>query len=79
MTSSCLSPFRWREFPRPSIFAGDTYFCGNKTNGKTQSQVSSESVDRTTARTGRNPGSIMGLSDRGNRHIEQAQYARGRK
>lgn len=74
MTSS-LSPFRWKENPRPSIFAGDSNFTGNK-KGKTQSQVASEVVDRVTAQTGRNPGSIRGISSKGNLRIEESENAR---
>jgi hypothetical protein len=79
MTVSCLSPFRWAEFPRPSIFATDKAFTGNALNGKTQSQVSSETVTRLTEESGRSPGSISGLSDRGDALIEQSNYRRGRK
>lgn len=77
MTNS-LSPFRWKEYPRESIFAADSHFRGNK-KGKTQSQTATEVVERVTADTGRNPGSIRRLSAKGDGLIEQSEYMRKRK
>jgi hypothetical protein len=79
MTTSSLSPFRFAEYPQPSIFANDPKFCGNRKNGKTQSQVSSETVARLTEESGRSPGSIPGISAKGDALIEQSNYRRGRK
>jgi hypothetical protein len=74
-----MSPFKWQEHPRPSIFATDRTFVGNKKDGKTQSQVSSETVARLTEQSGRSPGSIPGISAKGDLLIEQSNYRRGRK
>lgn len=60
MGTSSLSPFRWQEDPRQSIFAGDPHFAALK-SGKSFSQTGSESVARRTRETGRNPGTIPAL------------------
>jgi hypothetical protein len=78
MTASRMSAFYWNT-GEPSIFMADRAFTGNALNGKTASQVSSEVVARLTLETGKNPGSIPGLSDRGDALIEQSNYRRGRK
>lgn len=72
-----MSPFHWNRDPRPSIFATDSAFLANK-SGKTQSQTSSEAVSRHIKATGRSPGSIRGLSDRGNLLIEEGENSRNR-
>lgn len=74
--SSSQSAFNWRNNPRPSIFATDPTFCGTKKTGKTMSQVSSESVEKVTKRTGKNPGSIYHLSTKGNALIEESNHKR---
>jgi hypothetical protein len=71
-----MNAFRWREDPRPSIFARDTHFTGNRSSGKTQSQTSSEAVQRFTKATGRSPGSIRGISSKGNLLIEEGENRR---
>jgi hypothetical protein len=43
--TSALSPFRWTEFPQPSVFAGDPAFAANK-HGKSASETA---VASTTA------------------------------
>jgi len=48
-------PFRWKETPRPSIFAADPAFKAKL------SQISTENVDRQRAE-GKSPGSIRGIS-----------------
>jgi hypothetical protein len=78
MTSS-LSAFRWREFPRPSIFASDVRFTAGAKSGKAMTQIASQSVVKITARTGKNPGSIKGLSGKGDKLIEQAEHDRRRR
>jgi hypothetical protein len=55
------SPFLWRG--EPSSFT-ETAFTGYRTTGKTKSQTMAEVVERKTAATGRNPGTIQGLSDK---------------
>jgi hypothetical protein len=78
MTASRMSAFYWNT-GESTVFAQDSRFTGNRKNGKTASQVSSETVARLTEETGKNPGSIAGLSDRGDALIEQSNYRRGRK
>jgi len=70
------NPFLYASHPRDSIFMSDTKFTGCKKNGKTASQVSAASVEAITARTGRNPGSIRGISHRGNLRIEESENKR---
>ena len=55
---SLHNPFEWAKNPRPSIFLGQPGF---PPDGKTRSQQASEAVDRRTAATGRNPGTVAGL------------------
>jgi hypothetical protein len=55
MSANC--PFHFAENPRPSIFAGDSKFSAYS-NGKTRSQVMSETTDRITRATGKNPGTL---------------------
>lgn len=61
---SLHNPFEWAKNPRPSIFAGDAAFIA-RSNGLTHSQtssvVSSATVEKVTAKTGRNPGTVHGL------------------
>jgi hypothetical protein len=59
-----MSPFLWRQYPRDSIFAGDTAFTVNavgKTRSETSSTAASQAVKKRLEETGRNPGSIEGL------------------
>jgi hypothetical protein len=74
----CTSPFRWAEYPRPSIFASDTTFTGSKRTGKTASQTSTEAADRYVQRTGRSAGSIPGISTKGDLLIEESNHRRAR-
>jgi hypothetical protein len=77
--TSCLSPFRWRDFPRPSIFATDSTFTTGARMGKTLSHTSSEAVSRHIERTGRSPGTLMGISPNADRQAEeQRPYRRKR-
>ena len=71
MTCTCSihSAFRWKDNPRPSIFCGDGAFAA-RADGKTASQSASESVDRITRETGRNPGSVFGISAHADRLTE---------
>ncbi len=61
---SLHNPFQWAKNPRPSIFTSDTAFVA-RANGLTHSQtssvVSSATVEKVTAKTGRNPGTVHGL------------------
>lgn len=72
MTSKC--PFHWQENPRPSIFARDPRFTPTVL-GITHSEVSSVSatrnIDRTTKRTGINPGTITGISEKADARMRQ--------
>jgi hypothetical protein len=70
------SAFNWRNNPRPSIFSSDSRFTAGAKSGKAMTQIASESVVKITAKTGRNPGSIRGLSEKGNRLIEQTALKR---
>jgi hypothetical protein len=65
------SAFNWRNNPRPSIFSSDSRFTAGAKSGKAMTQIASESVVKITARTGRNPGTIKGLSDVADKLIEQ--------
>jgi len=62
MTCNCnpLSPFLWKQHPRPSIFADDPLFKA-KQSGKTASQISTEVVKRKRDE-GIEIGTIYGLN-----------------
>lgn len=62
MTCTCnpLSPFLWKQHPRPSIFADDPLFKA-KQSGKTASQISTEVVKRKRDE-GIEIGTIYGLN-----------------
>lgn len=62
MTCNCspLSPFLWKQHPRPSIFADDALFKA-KQSGKTASQISTEVVKRKRDE-GIEIGTIYGLN-----------------
>jgi hypothetical protein len=57
---STHTSFTWND-GEPSIFATDRTARGVK-GGKSYTQVASEAVARKTKRTGKNPGTIAGLS-----------------
>lgn len=76
MTVSILSPFRWRETPRESIFMADPRFYKGARTGKSMNQLQSESVDRITASTGINPGTIHGISAKADAQAERSAYRR---
>lgn len=76
MSANC--PFHWHENPRPSVFATDSKFVGYST-GKTASQTMSEATDRKTAATGRNPGTVYGMSTKADKRAEQTELARRAK
>lgn len=78
MTNS-LSPFRWAEYPRDSIFVADGKFSKNAHNGKTLSQVRTEQVEIYAKKHGKSMGSIRGMSAKGDLHIEESEHRRGRK
>lgn len=61
-TCSCRSPFRFREFPRPSIFGTDSAFCPVGKQGLSMSHIQSATTARITRETGRSPGTVHGLS-----------------
>jgi hypothetical protein len=73
-----MSAFYWNT-GEPTQFSLDKHFTGTAKDGRTRSQVSAEAVERITQATGRNPGSISGLSAVGDALIEQSNYRRGRK
>lgn len=73
---SIFSPFRWREHQRPSIFLEDGPFTIGAKTGKTMSIIQSETVERITRETGRNPGSIRKISKAGDARIEEAEAKR---
>jgi hypothetical protein len=54
---SLNNPFAWKSNPRDSIFATDPKFAAYR-NGKSRSQVMSETTDRITRETGKNPGTL---------------------
>lgn len=63
--SPSTSPFRWAEYPRASIFATDRAFVPTVT-GATHQQNSSQAAQRyitaEVKRTGRNPGTLTGIT-----------------
>lgn len=77
--SSILSPFRWKETPRPSIFAGDTKFTGLGRGAKTQSQISSEAADAYQRKHGRSLGTVHGISEAADKGTAERSFARRRK
>lgn len=81
MTCRCCinSAFRWAEHRRDSLFVSDPTFTVGAKAGKTMSVVSSEAARKYERQTGRSLGSIRGLSDRGDRHIEQSEYVRRKR
>jgi hypothetical protein len=78
-TCNCLSPFKWASYPRDSIFMGSSLFYKGASSGTTMSALQTAAVERYAARTGRSAGSIHGISDRGDAHIEQSNYRRARR
>lgn len=81
MTCRCNfhSPFHWRDFPRASIFMQDSAFYKGAITSQTMSQIASASVERYTERTGRNPGSIFGISAHADRLTEAAIHERQKR
>lgn len=67
---SCLCPFHFSEYPRPSIFHGDPAFRANK-NGHSRSEQQAATVERMTRENGRSPGTISGLSPVGDARLAQ--------
>jgi len=68
------SPFAWRN--TPATITKDRHY-NVSPSGKSNSQTASEAVTRKTIRTGRSPGSINGLSRRGDDHIISQPPHRG--
>ena len=75
MTSS-LSPFRYAEFPRPSIFLSDPAFYRAASTGRRVNDIQSAAVARYEKATGRSCGSIPGISAKGNLLIEEGNHRR---
>lgn len=73
---SALSAFHWASDPRPSIFLADQAVTKGASTGLTMSQIQSASVDRITKETGRNPGSLKGMSANGDLRIEEQEAKR---
>lgn len=61
---SILSPFRWRETPRPSIFLMDSAFYKGARTGMTMNAIQSEAMTRFEQENGRSAGTIYGISDK---------------
>lgn len=80
MTCRCcrLSPFRWAEFPAPSMFSQDAHFFKGAGTGKTMNTLQTEAVTRFEQKNGRSAGTIRGLSDKGDAQIEEAEHRRTR-
>lgn len=63
--ASRMSAFHWRENPRPSIFAEDRAFTPTVTGATHQqnsSQVAQRYITAEVKRTGRNPGTLTGIT-----------------
>lgn len=69
-----MSPWNWRENKSPTIFARDPRFKPTVL-GITHSEVSSVSatrnIDRTVKRTGVNPGTIIGISEKADKMLRE--------
>jgi hypothetical protein len=79
-TCSCLSPFRWASFPRDSIFlTAPKQFTVGASQGKSASQIASETVKKITEKNGRSPGTLMGISPAADRQAEQRIYNLSKK
>ena len=63
------SPFKWRDDPRPSIFATDPAFTP-RSSGKTNSEMQTESIERRRAK-GEMPGHIDNLGKSPDKRLEQ--------
>lgn len=81
MKCSCSlhSPFLFRQHVRPSLFATDPAFYKGASTGKTAGQISTEAVERFTLATGRNPGSIFGISSAADHLIEKTAHERRKR
>lgn len=69
-----MSPFHWRENKSPTIFARDPYFrptVTGLTRSETTSVVATRTIDRTVKRTGVNPGTIIGISERADKMLRE--------
>lgn len=66
---SLNNPFMWASHPRPSIFLADG-------DAATRSRRASEAVDRKTAATGVNPGTIRGISRKANKRDTDTAWTR---
>ncbi len=66
--------FAWKG--SPSIFSTDKTLKPTKVDGKTMSQVATEKAAKRLAETGRNPGTIAGLSPKADRQIKLGRPAR---
>lgn len=78
MTCRCCmhSPFRFAEFPRPSIFARDSAFTYGASTGQTMGQIASRSVTAFEEKTGRSLGTIGGINDRSDRETAERNDTR---
>lgn len=69
-----MTPWNWRENKTPTIFARDPYFRPTVT-GLTHSETSSVSatrtIDRAVKRTGVNPGTILGISEKADKRLRE--------
>lgn len=78
--SPSTSPFRWAEYPRASIFATDRAFVPTVT-GATHQQNSSKAAQSYIAaevkRTGRNPGTLTGISKAERAANRERAWSRG--
>lgn len=63
------SPFDWKG--KPSIFANDLAVKVRTADGKSMSQVRSETIARKTKAMGRSPGTIKGLSKKADKALRK--------
>lgn len=61
--ASQANAFNWAD-GTPSIFAGDTRFCPLGQRAMSSSAIATTAIERKTARTGKSPGTITGISKR---------------
>lgn len=68
-TCGCLSPFRWAEYPRNSIFVAD--FGRGAHTGMTQSQMATRTVTTFEKTRGYSLGTVGGLSAKADKETAQ--------
>lgn len=69
-----MSPFHWRENKSPTIFARDPRFTPTVlciTHSEVSSVSATRNIERTIKRTGVNPGTIIGISEKADKMLRK--------